>query len=376
MIHIVADTTVYRADPKRGKAAFRALTRLAAGRHLTLHIPEIVRREFISQQQEQYSKHIKTLSALMHHLNRLLLPGLVDDFVQATTDRLTSMDSVLQTFCEEEFNDWASKVSAELHPIQESHGAKIVEAYFTGMPPFREAKRREDFPDAFLWQVICDLAEVYESLHIVSADKGIIDAARSLDGVISFESLEDFVASELVQDLLKQHFASTNFEALVASLPKHLTLVSSAIENELVNHLAGRTVVSEQIPEDNSEAVISMVGGPTNLDLDIDAVVDHGDGLLVMPVSLWTECLLDYAIFKADYYTLPDEQLKDIGISELNDHYFEAEENYILHVEVSLSIEVDAEALKSSDLSEDGLLEVLEQAAISIDSIGDIEVAE
>ncbi len=34
----------------------------------------------------------------------------------------------------------------------------------------------------------------------------------------------------------------------------------------------------------------------------------------------------------------------------------------------------DAEALKSSDLSEDDLLEVLEQATMSIDSIGDIDI--
>lgn len=374
MIHVVADTTVYRADPKREKAAFRALTRLATGRYLTLHIPEIVRREFISQQQEQLSRHIQELRGELHNLSRRPLSQSAADFVETTTKKLTSLSADLAAFTEDEFTQWATNMSAVIHPIRESHGLRVVDAYFAGTPPFREPKRRADFPDAFLWEAIRDLAEFHTPLCVVSSDKGILNAARGVDGVIVYETLDDFVASEPFQALLRKHFASTNFKALLALLPKHLDLVSSAIANELVDELAGQTVRSDEIPDDNSQAIISMVDEPTDLAIDIDAAVDHGDGLFVVPFSLRTECLLDYAIFKADFYTLPDEKSDRISTSELNKHYYAAQEYYNLRVEGLLSVEVDAEALRSSDLSEDDLLAILGDADISIDSIEHIEV--
>ena len=227
-----------------------------------------------------------------------------------------------------------------------------------------------------MWQAILDLTESYNPLYVVLSDKGIFKAAQGVEGVTPFASLEEFVASEPFQALLKVHFASANLKALSALLPKHLDLVSSAVANELVDELAGRTVRSADIPDDNSEAIVSMVGGPVDLDLDIVVAVDHGNGLFVVPFSLRTECLLDYAIFKGDFYTLPEEKSNRISTSEHNETDDSAEEYYDLRVEGLLSFEVDAEALKSTDLSEDDLLGILQDATISVDSIEDIEVVD
>jgi hypothetical protein len=376
MIHVVADTTVYRADPKRERAAFRAVSRLAHAGHLVLHIPDIVRREFVSQQRQQYSKHIAALRTELHDLGRRPLPIAVADYVDGALGNLASLSAELESFAEDEFAQWTRRVSAVVHPIGESHGGRVVDAYFAGTPPFREPKRRDDFPDAFLWQAILDLAGSYNPLYVVSSDRGIFNAAQGVEGLSPFGSLEEFVASEPFQALLKAHFASANIKALLALLPKHLDLVSSAVANELVNELAGRTVRSDEIPDDNSEAIVSMVGEPADLSLDIAAAVDHGDGLFVVPFSLRTECLLDYAIFKGDFYTLPEEKSDRISTSELNEHYYSAEEHYDLRVRGLLSFEVDAEALKSTDLSEDDLLRILTDATISVDSIEDIEVVD
>jgi hypothetical protein len=376
MIHVVADTTAYRADPKRDKAAFRAIARLAHAGYLVLHIPDIVRREFVSQQRQQYSKHIQALRAELHDFGRRSLPTAVADYVGGVLGRLAPLDVDLRAFAEDEFAEWASAMSAVIHPIGQSHGGRVVEAYFAGALPFREPKHRDDFPDAFLWQVIIDLAEQHNPLYVVSSDKGIFNAAQGVEGVTPFDSLEDFVASEPFQALLKAHFASANIKALLALLPEHLDFVSAALANELVDELAGRTVRSDEIPDDNSEAIISMVGNPEDLDLDIAAAVDHGDGLFVVPFSLRTECLLDYAIFKGDFYTLPDEKSDRISTSELNEHYYSAEEYYTLRVDGLLSFEVGAEALRSTDLSEDDLVGILEDATITVDSIEDIEVVD
>jgi len=249
-----------------------------------------------------------------------------------------------------------------------------MDAYFAGTAPFRQAKRREDFPDAFVWQTILDLAEVHNPLYVVSADKGVLAAAREIKNAVVHESLENFVASEPFQTVLRRHFASTNFKAILELLPGHLEGVASVFANELVDALVGQTVRSRNIPGETSEAMISGVGNPTDLVLNLNAAVDHGDGLVVIPFSLQTECLLDYAIFKADFYTLPEEKSDRISTSELNRHYYSAEEEYALRVEGRLSVEVDADSLKESDLSKDDLLSILDDGEIKIDAIELIEV--
>lgn len=376
MIHVVLDTTVYRADPKREKAAFRALSRLASAQEVTIHIPEVVRREFISQQKEQYSQHLQILLREMRTLARCSLPDSLRDFLDATTDRVKSAGSQLETFSEQEFGDWVKNVSAVVHPIADSHGERVVDAYFEGTPPFRRPKNRDDFPDGFIWQMILDLTRSYDPLYVISSDQGMLDACKDADRVEAFGGLGGFVSSTPFQEALQRHFASTNLVALLALVPNHVSFVPSAIENELVDALAGQTVQSCQILDDNHEATISMVGSPEDVVLDVNGAVDHGEGLFVVPVSLRVECLLDYAIFKGDFYAIPDEMSSQIGISELNDHYYGAEEYFELQVEGLLSFEVDAVALKSSDLGEDDLTDILQNANVSVDSITTVEVAD
>jgi hypothetical protein len=374
MLHVVLDTTAYRADPKRHTAAFRALARLASAQELTLHIPEIVRREFISQQREQYARHVQVLLTELRGFAKRLLPDPVARFLEKSKGDLEVVDSELSIFAEQEFHDWAAKLSAVHHPIPDSHGIRVVDAYFRGEPPFREPRRREDFPDAFAWQAILDIAESHAPLYVVSSDKGVGDACQKVTGVEAFTSLDKFVASDAFQTALHGHFASTNLNALLELLPTQTDFISSAIEEPLARDLSGRTVSSDQIPDDNSSAIIDMVGSPTDLDLRVTDAVDHGQGLFVVPFFLRVECLLSYALFKGDLYGLPDGKRETIGLSELNEHYYDAEEYYELDVEGSVSFEVDADALRCSDLSQEGLVDILKAAKIAIDSVTNISV--
>jgi hypothetical protein len=261
-----------------------------------------------------------------------------------------------------------------VHPIHASHGSRVIEAYFAGGPPFKEPKRRDDFPDAFLWQAVHDLAEAHRPLYVVSADKTLLNAARGIEGVVAHDSLEEFITSEPFQIVLRTHFASTNLRALLTLLPEHLDRVSSVFSDELINSLVGETVRSADIPDDSSEAIISSVADPTDVTLDVSGAVDHGNGLFVVPFSLQTDCLVDYAIFKADFYALPEQKSNRISTSELNRHYYSAEEEYTVLVDGRLSVEVNAEALKASDVSEEDLLSILEDAKIAVDAIERLRV--
>jgi hypothetical protein len=86
--------------------------------------------------------------------------------------------------------------------------------------------------------------------------------------------------------------------------------------------------------------------------------------------------VLNYAIYKADYYALDDHKTASISISELNDHYFDAEEEYPVRVEGTILVESHLDEEEVSELSEDEVDDLLVDADVSIERITSIEVIE
>jgi hypothetical protein len=90
----------------------------------------------------------------------------------------------------------------------------VIEAYFAGAPPFREVKRREDFPDAFVYAALADLASRSAvPVAFVSADERLADACRrGLPGVSVYKSLDDLIARADLAAALREHVLETQFD--------------------------------------------------------------------------------------------------------------------------------------------------------------------
>jgi hypothetical protein len=83
--------------------------------------------------------------------------------------------------------------------IAPSHGGRVMDAYFRGLPPFSAAKSRKDIPDAFIHAVLLDLVEASGGVAFVSSDRRFLEACRGAAGVALFDSLPAFLASEPVR---------------------------------------------------------------------------------------------------------------------------------------------------------------------------------
>ena len=156
MIHLVIDTTAFRNDPARKKAAFRSLKRLAEAGEIRLHVPHVVMEEFLSQQTEQYVAGLSEIKTLVVKFKKKHMPDMTREVLENTDQQLSRLKEELVAFARIDFDQWVREVRAEVHGIRESHGKRVIAAYFSGASPFREKKRREDIPDAFIWQVVLD----------------------------------------------------------------------------------------------------------------------------------------------------------------------------------------------------------------------------
>lgn len=374
MINLAIDTTTLRNDPARKKAAFRSLRRLAEAGELKLHIPYIVVGEFISQQIEQYVAGLSEIATKAARFSRKHLPPGTREIFVGIDRELNGLKEELGIFARTDFRQWVAEIGAEIHPVAEFHGQKVVDAYFSGAVPFREKKRRDDIPDAFIWQVVLDLVQQFGQLFVISNDGAVQTACEAHPNITVFGTLEEFVASDICQAPLRKSRAKSNFERLISIAPEIVHLIESIIESETAAALDGKTINSQQIPDDNNEATIVSSGDATGIEVLISDAEYFGDGLLVVPVTFLVECLVNYAIFKSDFYILPDDKAEQISVDELNDHYYDAVEDYTLSVMGFVAVDIGPVVLESEDVSDEQLLELVEEMEISLDSVEEIEV--
>ena len=374
MINLAIDTNCLRNDPARKKAAFHALKKLANAGELRLHISQVVQDEFISQQMEQYDTGLSELCANLAKLKKKHLPDEIRDHLNVMQKSLTGLNKTLATFAITDFNEWVSDISAEIHPIIASHGLKVMEAYFSGAAPFRKRKQRGDIPDAFIWQVIIDLKEHFKKLYVISNDGAIQIASEAHPNIVLFKTLDEFISSEICQPPLNRVRAKSNLERILVMAPELLDEIKSVIESEAVDALHGKTVNSEHIPEDNNEATIMLTGDIREIEILTDDAEYYGSGVFVFQFNFYSKCLLNYAIFKADLYVQDYKKANKISVSDLNDHYFDAEEYYDLLVKGVVAIDLGSEDIELEDLSEEQLNEMVEDVVINLDSINEIEI--
>jgi PIN domain-containing protein len=369
LLHVLLDSCIYRSDRKRNRPAFRRLTRLAKASKLQLHVPAYVKGEVVSQQQYDIAENLAKLKTLADAILRTTEEGELTkasrDIEQIANDIGSRADDLLAN----DFQTWLADVKAIEHAVQPEHAARVTEAYFAGGPPFRAPKNRQDFPDAFIWQTALDLVKEHGELTVVSSDGRLRAAAEEHDHMEGYETLDKFIESSECQDALEEltvdERVTTNLEHAKQLLPKVKDELLHRMGPDLVHELAGKEIRHRSIPEDNNEARILMVDEPQNVALGFENLEYYGDADIGIPFTATVECLLNYRIYKADYYSLDDE--KHVSIDDWSDHYFDAEEYYDIRVKGEIDIIIDPELLKEKDLSDEDIQNIIKSSDINIE---------
>jgi hypothetical protein len=108
------------------------------------------------------------------------------------------MKKISMSSIREHWDRFKTNTGAPVSDIAPSHGSRVMDAYFRGLPPFSAAKSRTDIPDAFIHAVLLDLAGEPGGVVFVSSDRRFLEACRGAAGVALFDSIPEFLASEAV----------------------------------------------------------------------------------------------------------------------------------------------------------------------------------
>jgi hypothetical protein len=365
---LILDTNIYRKNPRRDNLPFSALSRLCKADVVQLYVPYVVLREFQTQQSLQSKKHLTALVSASRSLEAL--PGTPGDLIPVLGQlaaQLAAREAEIGSSTEKVFFDWALDNKAVIVELSANQAQAGMEAYFKGEPPLKAPKVRDDIPDSLIFQAVRELAS--SPATVICEDGNLRAACAAIAGVTVFGSLAEFIESADVQDEIGELDVIQKIGPIVDALTKledETSEFSAAVKRKLGEALMWKKIESRSIPDDNNEATISAYSEPEDIELDFGDAAYFGGGEFGIPFKATLYVTGFYYLFKGDAYR---SEGRSVSLSDHNDHYYEAEEEFEVDVDGLVKISCNRDALDPAEI--DAAI-----TDVSLDSIGSVRLAD
>jgi len=281
-LDVFLDTEILRRDPFRRRGAFAALKHLVSAGSIRLHLSEITVREFTSSQQAEADAAVRAAESALRRA-QLYAAQASAEKLDVAAKALVDIGADAADTLRSALDDWCASHGVQIHPVHESHGQKVVGAYFAGSAPFRKPKERTDFPDAFIFQALSDLASSRPKVVFVSGDPRFAEACRdALPAVAVFATLEELLGLPNLSNYLREHILDEQFEKVADRLPLAIGK-SGEIPTQVTTALIGRRVIIHfpvtgvATVEHVEHVPVVSVGGD---------IIYFGGGMITMPFSM------------------------------------------------------------------------------------------
>lgn len=242
MYEVVLDTDILRQDPQRRSAAWRRLQHLLNEGHVRSHIPDVVRREFLTSVTTEYRSHLKNAENALRQIRADFIEGHTPDLITALGDLRTVIDDKWH----QDFDGWCKRQNVTIHPTPPDGMARVIDAYFEGGAPFKKPKNREDFPDALIYVTVESIRREFRDLYFITRDERLSEAvARSK--VRCFPSLDAFLTSTY------QELVERNDERIFDLLFANVSLLEGEAGRHLRHHFEGTPFESPKLPFDEGQ---------------------------------------------------------------------------------------------------------------------------
>jgi len=356
MLHVVLDSTVFRQDPERTRSGFQTLGKLCEQHALALHIPSIVRREFISHRADMAERTLETTIRSVKELQRISDPAEAKAVVDRVLADLNNLTGSYAADIESRFDEWANANGASIEDVPADCLNDVLDQYFNGQGPFKKIKNREDFPDAFIWHTIRQLAS-HHKLYVVSGDNNLRKAVAEIANVEVFDDLDALIESETIQQLFPDNFVRKNSNAILGLIEEH----KQYLEDELLGWLSAELTSLHLNYRDDESSDIVDVSDITTVEFDFFRAGQYGPETLRIPFEATVEATVDHLLLKTTYYEMPESESDALSIEDpdWNEYYLHVTEEVELEVTGVLAIETDARAviaaLKDEALTWDAL---------------------
>lgn len=351
-INVFLDTNVYSSDRFRLGQGFKTLGGLCKSGHVEVMLPYMVKREFETQLEVNATE---ILAGFEKNSKRLAGGPIPDDLrgeLDAFLAKLKARREEVIGSHNANFSAWLNEHAVAEIPLNGNDVISAMGNYFSAGPPFQSAKRREDIPDAMIYQTVVRAAED-GPIVFVSSDQKFAGALSGTGNITHYNDLNAFIASADVQAVISEQEAMERETHFLQRLVQLASTSPNPLLNFVAEHggegLATTRFTSPSIPSDDREAYIDMFGSLDDIEFDWRRAAYHGDLVYVVPFSGEGEFNISYYVPKWDVEAI---ERRGGSYRYHNDYVVEADEQALLSVRGTLRIKLSSDIEPGDDLAD------------------------
>ena len=216
MKNIVIDTNILHQEGLTS-GRMKILAKLVAEKLITIHVPEIVKREFITKRVSEITDAIISIQSNLKTISRKTENnGEFKDKIISLESSLPSLKQDVEKQVINEFNEWVKTLSVNILQFNPNHIHNVLDDYFVGSGAFKLLKNRDDFPDSMIHHTISSLAEELGELYVVLSDGAFKRGIKEQENIITLNSLNDLLKLEEIDkhissQQLNKYFIGSEF---------------------------------------------------------------------------------------------------------------------------------------------------------------------
>ncbi len=235
-----------------------------------------------------------------------------------------------------------SACKARTLPFREGVASAVFARYFSGRPPFGAGKKKAEFPDAFILEVLLGNAkETHEPFYVISCDKDMASACQNDKDLFHLQSLDQLLGIYHAHKALADHAVAVvdhNCKAIEHSIKEafeYLGFMASDVDGE-IEDVNVRSVMVERVNVLEVKGEKALVSLDISVEFQATAVFDSLDcGYYDREDDVWvsleqeTKDLEQQCDTTASFFllmttgNLDEYEVRDIEVNEGRDIYID-----------------------------------------------------
>ena len=336
MINVVLDTNILHQEGLFSRN-MQLLTRLASFDQVSISIPQLVKREYLSKIDAESVSSLQSINAkLGDMLKKARRRSLMHDELTQVQATLNNVAKHFGASIEEDFAVWQHSTKANILEFDPDQFDSVFNHYFAGSGVFRQPKHRADLPDAFINSCIEALVSETRTVDVIIKDGAFRQHLEKLDGVSVYDGLDSYLqAPHIVEKIklldarsqrtetLKRFFASMSFQ-------EHANKFLCSSEDGILdirvegNNITGLNVLGLSSV---SNSVVYFIDTESISEMQYGGVDQIDEGHFSIEIFFMADASIDYVAEQGEFHKLPKRRRDEIDILERLDNFYDLTED-------------------------------------------------
>lgn len=216
-MHLVLDTNILHQE-NLTSANMKTLLRLVESGYVTVCIPTLVRREYVTKIISECTAKLQAASSQLDNVVKIARISSMHSRMGEMLGDLGRLKAEIAGAYEADFSAWSETYRILELPFESDMIDSVLDDYFAGATPYRSPKSREDILDSMIGKSVDALIGRVGDVGIVVKDGTFRRHLEQRGHARVFDGLEEFLLLEQTKVELSRLDIEANIGALMATL--------------------------------------------------------------------------------------------------------------------------------------------------------------